>query len=142
MIARADYMPRSDAEFDRWLLNFCDYVAYKTGGARPAWSDVPAAEAARLLDAYDGWRALCAAPASREPWRALAMNEARSRAEFAVGVFVERYLRLAPLTDDDRAWMGFGAALAASGASAMRLLEAETEAGPYSQGLAASSGGA
>jgi hypothetical protein len=103
-----DYVPGSDAAFDNWFKNICQYVGSKTAGSPPAWTHIPVTVLTELNAAYTAWRTAyavtltpCTKPQRDEK------NRARKTAVKYVRNFINVYLRFHPaVTDYDREQMG------------------------------------
>jgi hypothetical protein len=103
-MARTDYIPAKDGDFDGWFYNLIEYVDTKTSGDPPAWPNIPPGD---LIDAYPPWHTAYAktlGPHTKVDTEA--KNDARKAAVAFIRPFVNQYLRYPPVTNEDRAAMG------------------------------------
>jgi hypothetical protein len=105
-MARTDYIPPRDADFDGWFLNLKNYVNTKTSGTPPAWTHIPAEKVTTLTARYDAWHSAYEATiAPHTSVQTEAKNDARKEAEAFVRPFVAQYLKFDPVTNEDRTAM-------------------------------------
>jgi len=106
----ADFIPRPDAEFDRWFHGICLYAEAKTSGGEPEWPEVPPSAVAALFAAYGEWWARYEPTwHPHAPEEARAKGAARERAERAMRLFARVYAFADSVTGEDRAAMGIRA---------------------------------
>ncbi|MDR3275587.1 MAG: hypothetical protein LBT11_00010 [Treponema sp.] len=106
-MSHTDYIPSRDADFDRWLGNLVSYVTARCTGQDPVWTHIPQAALDELSAVYSAWQtAWAAVKGAHTPVETQAKNKARAAAETRARLFVNQYLRFAPVTDMDRAAMG------------------------------------
>jgi hypothetical protein len=108
---RTDFLPRKDADFNRWFKNFTEYVNGKCTvvppAAAPEWTHIPEAERAQLNGSCAAWESaygLTLRPHS--PAETLAKNEARDASEGVIRPFVNAFIRYGPITDQERVEAG------------------------------------
>jgi hypothetical protein len=111
-MARNDYIPTRDAEFDGWLGNLTSYVAAHTIGPKATaedtadWPNIPTATVTALVAAYDAWHlAFLDTRAAHTKPQTEKKNEKRKDAEALLRPFVAQYLRFPPVTNEDRTAM-------------------------------------
>jgi hypothetical protein len=101
------YIPKNDAEFDVWFNNLVEYVFAKVMVASPAWTHIPKPEAENLAAAYTSWHtAYVAFQGPHTKVDTEAKNDAKKAAVKVIQLFVNRYLRYPPVTNEDRTAMG------------------------------------
>jgi hypothetical protein len=102
-----DYIPSNDGQFEVWFNNLVEYVFSKVMVGTPAWTHIPKAEAENLAAAYTAWHtAWLPTQKPHNPVETEAKNDAKKAAKTAIRLFVNRYLRYTPVTDEDRTAMG------------------------------------
>jgi hypothetical protein len=101
------YIPANDAEFEVWFNNLVEYVLARVLVAQPVWTHIPKTEAEALAAAYTAWHtAYLPTQKPHSPVETEAKNDAKKAAVKVVQLFVNRYLRYPPVTDEDRTAMG------------------------------------
>jgi hypothetical protein len=102
-----DYIPHKDTAFEAWCNNLVNYVLTRVLASPPIWAHIPKSEAEALSASYTTWHTAClAAQMPHTPVDTEAKNNAKKAAVKAVRLFVNRYLRYPPVTDEDRTAMG------------------------------------
>jgi len=107
MQSRPMFIPCCDAAFNQFFKGINQYVAAKTAGAVPEWTHIPHEESGYLIQAYIDWYSSYVL--TLDPHASQITREAmrvRLIAERALDSFVNRFLRLEPVTDLDRVNMG------------------------------------
>ena len=99
----ADFIPRTDAAFDRFYRNLTDFVL--DNNAR--WGHVPQDNVDMLEDEFTTWtRAYEKTLVPHIPQLTAEKNRVRVTMERALRAFINRFLRWPPVTDLDRDKMG------------------------------------
>ena len=103
---QTDYIPRPDADFDRFFKNILDYVMEKARKASPqeAWGHIPDIDLDNLEDNFlNIWRKAYE-PTLTHPTHPETQEKNRARivVERFLRGFVNRFLRHEPVTDFDR----------------------------------------
>ncbi|MCL2231660.1 MAG: hypothetical protein FWB99_03890 [Treponema sp.] len=101
------FIPQNDAAFNQLFRGINQYVAEKTDGAVPEWTHIPDLDRGYLLQVYIDWYSSYVL--TLDPHASHIAKETiriRSIAERALDSFVNRFLRLEPVNDQDRATMG------------------------------------
>jgi hypothetical protein len=102
-----EYIPRKDADFDSWLAFLIRYVGEKCGGNKPEWTHIPSEARNAVEDAYTAWEAAYAGTKGpHTPVDTEAKNDTKATAKALVRPFVNQYLRVPPVTNEDRTAMG------------------------------------
>ena len=102
-----DYIPSRDADFDTWFNNLVEYVLARVMTGTPVWPHIPTAEAEALANAYTAWHTVYEVTLKPcTPQEKAEKRRARGAAEKDARLFVNRYLRYPPVTDEDRDNMG------------------------------------
>jgi hypothetical protein len=102
-----DYLPGSDAGFDKAYNNIVSYVAVKTSGSPPAWNHIPQESVQQLQNDHSAWsEAYEAAKIPHTPVQTAEKNRVRKVSKANLRDFVNRFLRYPPVTDEDRDNMG------------------------------------
>ena len=102
-----DYIPNSDAEFNKWFNNFAHYVcnhSYPQLNEDPApWPGMSEYEVGKVWKAWIDWDAhYCVTIGAHTPGVTKEKNNARQRAEAVIRPFVTRFMHYEPVTDEDR----------------------------------------
>jgi len=106
-MAKKDYIPSRDADFNQFFKNLGQYVTVKCTGAIPEWTHILREDRNTFNNAYIDWAnayALTLQPHSKDI--TTQKNRVRKTAEAAIREFVNRFLRYPPVTDQDRDLMG------------------------------------
>jgi hypothetical protein len=106
-MSQSDFIPRADAEFDKFFKGIIQYVNTKCSGTTPAWTHIPKTEREAISDVYGQWHTAYAATLSPHlPQITREKNRVRLVAERSLRAFINRFLRWPPVTDEDRDTMG------------------------------------
>jgi hypothetical protein len=102
-----DYVPSNDGQFEVWFNNLVEYVLARVLAGTPVWTHIPKPEAENLAAAYTSWHtAYLPTQKPHTPVETEAKNNAKKAAVKVIRLFVNRYLRYPPVTDEDRTAMG------------------------------------
>jgi hypothetical protein len=97
------YIPRKDSEFDTMFGNIVQYTGIKVSGTPPAWDHIPLASYQELQAAYAAWTAAYEpTKIPHTPVQTAEKNRVRRLSEGVLQEFVNRFLRHAPVTNEDR----------------------------------------
>jgi hypothetical protein len=100
------YIPTNDLEFEVWLCYLVEYVLARVLTAQPVWTHIPVTEAEVLAAAYTLWHtAYLPTLKPHTPIDTKAKNSAKKTATKVAQLFVNRFLRYPPVTNEDRAAM-------------------------------------
>ncbi|MDR2418412.1 MAG: hypothetical protein LBD79_05110 [Treponema sp.] len=103
----SDNVPSGDAAFGVFFENIVNYVNQKTSGTPPAWSHIPQAESDKLKDAKNAWIAAYEqTKVPHTPVQTAEKNRVRKSSETFLREFINRFLRYAPVSNEDRDNMG------------------------------------
>jgi len=106
-MAKKDYIPSRDGDFNQFFKSLGQYVTVKCTGAGPEWAHIPKEEREAFHNVYIDWYSaygLTLQPHSKDI--TTQKNRVRKAAETAIRAFVNRFLRYPPVTDQDRDLMG------------------------------------
>ena len=103
-----DYLPRPDAEFDRFFTNFYNYVKKKCGGPPTLWTHISADDLDELETVYEGWRITYDRTlVPHAPTVTQEKNRVRVVTERWLRTFINRWIRWgAPVTNMQRDEIG------------------------------------
>jgi len=102
-----NYIPRTDAAFDKFFKYITQYVSLKSSGTSPEWGHIQQVDRTALNNVYIVWYdayALTFQPHIKSVGDE--KNRQRKAAEKSLRHFVNRFLRYEPVTDADRTNMG------------------------------------
>ena len=106
MAKSRNYVPRRDAEFNRFFEGIVNYVQKKAVKER-AWTDIPEVDLRELAGAWEDWaKSYGATLVPHLPSVTAMKNIARERNEKALRKFIQRFLYWRPVGDGDRTNMG------------------------------------
>jgi hypothetical protein len=89
-----DHVPNSNAEFDNWAHNLCDFTARRTGGTPAEWAHILPAAVATLTTANTAWHTAYAVTLKpHTPIDTEAKNRARDALEKEARSFINEYIR-------------------------------------------------
>ncbi|MDR0411761.1 MAG: hypothetical protein LBH75_07310 [Treponema sp.] len=96
-------IPAKDGEYDVFFKNVVNYSDKKTSGDPPAWNHIPTAEMQGLHTAYNAWTAVYEpTKVPHTSTQTAEKNRIRKSSEKILREFINRFLRYAPVTDEDR----------------------------------------
>jgi hypothetical protein len=95
----------ADGDFNRWFYNIAKYVNRKTADPA-AWTHIPPGEVEALIQAYREWAQDYRAVDSRSWSPELEKTLARAVAESELWMFINRWLMVDPVIDEERVEMG------------------------------------
>jgi hypothetical protein len=98
-----DYVPKRDADYDKFFKKIVQTATSKTTGTNPPWFHIPQAAVTELTDSYARWYTAYSAtfnnpttPIIREK------NRVRKVEEKVLRRFIQRYLKDDPVTNEER----------------------------------------
>jgi hypothetical protein len=102
-----DYMPDNDLKFNQFFKFMLQYVNEMTSGPNPKWTHIPPAAVSQFGDDYAAWY-LVYGPTLRPhtPVETRAKNSMKKESKRKIRLFVNRYLRFPPVTEEDLLAMG------------------------------------
>jgi hypothetical protein len=103
------FIPYSDAAYDKFFKNICQYVNQKTSGQDPEWTHIPAAEITALNAAYAAWYTAYAKTLKpHTPAETAAKNKAKADSRKVLSRFIQVWIRGFPevVTVEDLKNMG------------------------------------
>jgi hypothetical protein len=107
MAHKNDYIPPKDSDFDAFFKNIVDTVDEKTGGNRPEWDHIPQDALQEFHDAWTAWTAAYEkTKVPHSPVETAEKNRVRKSSGKVLRNFINRFLRFAPVTPEERARMG------------------------------------
>ncbi|MDR1373429.1 MAG: hypothetical protein LBJ24_00490, partial [Treponema sp.] len=100
-----EYIPGSDAAFDKWFVFLVQYVNAKC--IEGTWTHIPQAARTELANARNTWTtAYTNVQGPHTKVDTEAKNDAKKAAKAAIRPFVNQYLHYLPVTNEDRTAMG------------------------------------
>jgi hypothetical protein len=107
MFRKHYYIPSNAAKFDNFFKKIVEYTGVKVQGTEAGWKHIPREEIEALNTEYEVWHAAYTASLTINiPKDTVARKDAKKRASVQVRNFVNRHLRFAPVTNEDRTAMG------------------------------------
>jgi hypothetical protein len=106
-MAKREYIPTNDAEFNSWVNALIAYILLKCSGSEPEWTHIPKETITELQGVIAVW--VAAFDKVQVPHTKVdteAKNDAKKAAIALIRPFVSQYLRFAPVTNEDRTAMG------------------------------------
>jgi hypothetical protein len=98
-----NFIPSKDVDFDTWFNNLVEYVFARVMVAQPAWTHIPKADAEALAASFTAWHtAYTVTLKPHTPVETAEKNRVRAVSEKDARLFVNRFLRYPPVTDEDR----------------------------------------
>ena len=99
----SNYIPSRDKDFHSWFGNLLNYVLDKNA----AWNCIPQSQVTVLNEAFQDWNNHYAPTLQpHTPGQSQCKNDARRRSEAVICEFVQRFLYLDPVTNEDRVNIG------------------------------------
>jgi hypothetical protein len=107
MFRKHYYIPSNAAKFDNLFQKIVQYTGVKVQGSGAEWKHIPREDIEALATEYEVWHAAYAASLTGNSHKDIvARKDAKKKATSELRIFVNRYLRFAPVTNVDRAAMG------------------------------------
>jgi hypothetical protein len=101
------YIPSNAEKFDSLYKKIVQYTGVKVQGTKAEWKHIPREDIEALNTEYEVWHAVYTTSLTINlPKDIVARREAKKKASAELRDFVNRYLRFAPVTDEDRTAMG------------------------------------
>jgi hypothetical protein len=108
MSRKTDYIPANAGKFNDFLIKMCKYTSQRASGAGAVWKHIPKEDLDALNNGYFAWGTAYGGflEDPHRPSKIQARRDAQKIAVSLVRDFVNRFLRHAPVTDEDRVEMG------------------------------------